>query len=202
MTHNSTHLTEATAKLSPLGKKLFELVEFDDDEELVAEIRKHPFGQFVIELTGTFVSLVVAGSLIAFALNLNNLGFGGVDQQSNIQAFLIVAGFLLGVLGLVMTVVSMILYRSNVIFITSEKIAQVIYKNIIDRKISQLGIGDVQDVTVHQNGIFARIFNYGTLVIETAGEQENYTFNYVPTPYENAKLIVGTHEVNLRKYGN
>jgi len=69
-----------------------------------------------------------------------------------------------------------------------------LYKTIFDRKISQLGIGDVQDVTVTQKGIFARIFNYGTLVIETAGEQVNYIFTYTPRPYETAKQIVGSHE--------
>jgi hypothetical protein len=94
------------------------------------------------------------------------------------------------------------LYISNVILVTSEKLAQVLYKSIFNRKISQLSIGDVQDVTVNQVGLTARLFNYGTIIIETAGEQDNYDFTYVPDPYKKSKLIVGSHEVNLTKYGN
>ncbi|MCA9344118.1 PH domain-containing protein, partial [Candidatus Saccharibacteria bacterium] len=71
-----------------------------------------------------------------------------------------------------------------------------------NRKISQLSIGDVQDVTVTQKGVLAHLFNYGTLVIETAGEQQNYLFTYIPDPYKHSKLIVGAHEKNLVQYGN
>ena len=86
--------------------------------------------------------------------------------------------------------------------VTSDKIAQVLYRTIFDRKISQLSIGDVQDVTVTQRGVLARMFNYGTIVIETAGEQQNYTFTFVPDPYMCGKAIVGAHEENLKQYGN
>jgi hypothetical protein len=55
---------------------------------------------------------------------------------------------------------------------------------------------------VTQDGIFPRIFNYGTVVIETAGEQNNYIFTYTPFPYQVSKDIVGAHERNLQRYGN
>lgn len=108
--------------------------------------------------------------------------------------------FVFGTLA-VMTIQA-ILYSNNVIFVTSEKIAQILYINLFNKKISQLSIGDVQDVTVTQKGILAHIFNYGTLVIETAGEQQNYNFTYIPEPYKNSKLIVGAHERNLVQFGN
>ena len=93
-------------------------------------------------------------------------------------------------------------YMRSSIILTSEKIVQLIQRNIFDRKVSQLSIGDVQDVTVIQKGILSRIFKYGTLIVETAGEQANYTFNYVPFPYECSKEIVGAHERSLQLYGN
>jgi hypothetical protein len=187
-------------KLSPLGKNLLNLIEFDPDEILVDEIRKHWFGLYLIYLTGGFVTFViffVFGLLPSFLKN-DELQ---IDLSSYAPVLLFV-GLILVSLSVVATFIGAYLYKNDVILVTNEKIAQVLYKTIFNRKISQLSIGDVQDVTVSQVGIFPRIFKYGTIVIETAGEQENYKFTYVPDPYRRSKNIVGSHEKNLQKFGN
>lgn len=195
------HRQQASARLSSLGKKFFQFVEFDENENLIMEIRKHPFGLFVVQATGLFITLIIVLTSMFLASGLSTTL--DIDLQSNGgKSIIITAGLILGVLSIVGTEIAAMLYRSNVIFVTSEKIAQVIYVSLFNRKLSQLSIGDVQDVTVRQNGIFPRIFNYGTLVIETAGEQQNYSFTYVPKPYEASTAIVGAHEENLKKYGN
>lgn len=203
MTHTSEHRINATARLSAVGKRYFHLIEFDDDEELVLEIRKHPFGLLLIVAGGLIISLVVAliPMLLAFVLDDTDAVTSG-QSLATAQQLLVIAGLILGFGALVVTGINTILYRNNVIFVTSEKIAQVLYLSLFNRKISQLSIGDIQDVTVAQNGIFPNLLGYGSLVVETAGEQQNYTFTFVPKPYESARSIVGSHELNLRKYGN
>ncbi len=194
------HRAQAHQRLSSEGKKYFPLIEFDPDEELVTEIRKDAFGLLLILLTGTFISLAIMGtSVVVVAANLNSLGLGDINGFRGI--FVVIAMLL--ILGVAVgTFIAAFLYRSSVIFVTSEKIAQVQYVSLFNRKVSQLSIGDVQDVTVNQKGILAHLFKYGTLVIETAGEQQNYTFTYVPDPYQISQLIVGAHERNLTQYGN
>lgn len=191
-----------STKLSRVAKKLFSNIEFDEEEKLLYEIRKHPFGLFIIYVTGFFVSAVIFIALVfgSVALKDDSLGLGA--QSGALQTGMIILGAILTLLALGATAVGAYLYESNVVIVTSEKIAQVLYRNIFDRKISQLSVGDVQDVTVSQKGLFARLFNYGTLVIETAGEQSNYTFTFTPNPYQAAKIIVGSHEQNLKQYGN
>lgn len=187
--------------LSAMGKRFFGLIEFDDDEELLLEIRKHPFGLFLILFSGTFVAfatLVATIGLVSSGI-LEEFGFGVGGSVESIIALLGLTGAV--VIG-ILTLIFAQLYRSNVVFITDEKIAQVLYITIFNRKISQLNIGDVQDVTVTQQGIFAHLFNYGTLVIETAGEQQNYTFSFVPKPYPVSKVLIGAHEANLKLHGN
>ena len=194
---------EDAAKLSATGKKYFRFIEFDKDESIICEIRKHPIGLFFIYLTGISIALV---TLFVFSL----IGSGGVSESLNdagadtgaLSSFLIAGGIIFILFILIAMTIQAILYTNNVIFVTSEKIAQILYINLFNRKISQLSIGDVQDVTVTQKGIMAHMFNYGTLVIETAGEQQNYTFTYIPDPYMHSKAIVGTHERNLVKFGN
>lgn len=187
-------------KLSPVGKNLLNLIEFDNNEVLIDEIRKHGFGLFIIYLTGGFITLI---TIIVFTILPTFLK--NEDLQIDLSGYAPVFA-LLGIILVLLTVVSTFigsyLYKNDVIIVTSEKIAQVLYKTIFNRKISQLSIGDVQDVTVYQEGVFPRLFKYGTIIIETAGEQANYKFTYVPDPYRRAKNIVGSHESNLTQYGN
>lgn len=188
--------------LSPRAKRFFDMIEFDQTEQLIWEIRKHPFGLFIIYFTGAAISAVIFSVLVIGAVVFNKDFLGLGIELGAIRPIMIGFGFLLTVFSLVGTAIGAYLYQANVVLITSEKIAQLLYKTIFDRKISQLSIGDIQDVTVQQKGIFARLFNYGTLVIETAGEQNNYVFSYTPKPYETGKAIVGAHEENLKAYGN
>lgn len=190
------------SQLSNNAKRLFKLMEFDENEELINEIRKHPFGLAVIYVMGTLVSLALVGATIVLLKVSNGDPLESGFDLSGAQPIFAVLGGLLVVFAVVMTAIAAYLYTSDVVIITSEKISQFLHKTIFDRKISQLSIGDVQDVTVSQVGLFSRLFNFGTLVIETAGEQQNYTFVYTPNPYEIAKDIVGAHESNLRKFGN
>lgn len=195
---------EDQAKLSPVGKKYFNLIEFDKDEQLVGEIRKHPIGLFFIYLTGISIALIIAVVLGIVGLSdpvSQSISGSGVSSGSFRNIIVLIGSVMVFLILAVMTIQA-ILYSNNVIFVTNEKIAQILYINLFNRKISQLSIGDVQDVTVTQRGILAHLFNYGTLVIETAGEQQNYTFTYIPDPYKNSKMIVGSHEINLKQFGN
>lgn len=187
--------------LSSDGKKLIKLIEFDEEEKLLCEVRKHPFGLFLIYLTGVIVSLVLFGVLVAVALflrdnNSSGSGFGATESIA------ILVGIVLTLLALAVTGIAGFLYNSNVLFVTSDKIAQILNKSIFSRKISQLKIGDIQDVTVHQNGVFARIFNYGTIIVETAGEQQNYIFSYSPDPHLCTRIMITAQETDLKKHGN
>jgi hypothetical protein len=196
------HRQEARSRLSPLGQKFFDMVEYDENEQLLMDVRKHPFGLFLLELTGFFITLVVAVVPVFLAFNTSNAGVADGEAGRGIGALLVLLGMILGIMALAGTFIAAVLYKNNVIYITNEKLAQLRYLSLFNRKISQLSIGDVQDVSVQQKGIFAHWFNYGTLIVETSGEQQNYTFTYVPKPYEVSRAIVSAHEENLKLYGN
>lgn len=190
------------AQLSSVGRKHLHLIECDPDETIVYEIRKHPFGLVGIYAIGLFITAVIFGATLG-ALTLlegDKLGLG--SDLSFVRPVAALLGGLLSIFTLIMTGINAYLYQSNVVYVTTHKIAQVLYRSLFDRKVSQLSIGDVQDVTTTRRGIFANLFDYGTLVIETAGEQSNYTFTFTPNPYEATRTIVEAHEENLKLYGN
>lgn len=195
------HRQASAQHLSSEGRKWFNMIEFDANEELVYEIRKHYFGLFVIFFTGGFVMLAMS-VLTGLAVGVGAEDFLGIGNIGALRPLLVLVAFMLIIFAAGATFISAYLYKASVIYVTTEKIAQIQHISLFNRKISQLSIGDVQDVTVTQNGILPHLFKYGTLTIETAGEQQNYTFTYVPEPYQASKMIVGAHERNLVLHGN
>jgi len=200
----SDHQQQASTVLSPMGKKLFHYIEFDDSEVLIAEIRKHPIGAIVQGIIGVLISIVLVVSTMLLAANIDKLGFSTGDGTGSgtIKAVLIIVGLILGLLALAITALSIVVYLSNIIFITDQKIAEVAYISVFNRKVTQLGIGSVEDVTVAQQGLFPRLFHYGTIVVETAGEVENCDFSLLPNPNFYSQKIIEAHELYVRKYGN
>lgn len=195
------HRAEATARLSSVGKKVFKYIEFDDDEELLAEIRKHPIGLVFIWLTGFLITATIVSSTVLLGMTVGSVG-GDIDSSGSFRSIIIAIGLILGILSLLITIVTAILYQSNVVFVTNEKIAEVMYVSIFNRRVLQLGIGNVEDATVVQKGILPRLFNYGNLLTETAGELPNPAFTFVPDPNGYSKLIIQAHENYVEKYGN
>ena len=190
--------------LTPAGQRIMSMIEFDKEEHVIREIHKHPIGLFFIYVGGTFVTMMLVAIAIVTAALLNS---GQLPQSAGFSngaagALIMTLCIFLAVLSVIATVIAAYLFRSNVILVTSDKLAQMLNPSLFNRKISQLNIRDIQDVTVSQRGLLPHLFHYGTLVVETAGEQQNYTFSLIPEPYIAAKTIIGAHEKNIEKFGN
>ena len=101
MPHTSAHREEASSHLTPMGQRLFRFVEFDDNEQLLAEIRKHPVGLVFTIATGLFVSLAVMVGLVVLALNLESIGFS--LDNTLIRDVLVGLALVFGAFGLIAT---------------------------------------------------------------------------------------------------
>lgn len=182
-----------------IDQKYINLIELDPEEKLVCTIKRHIVGLIGVYLTGFFISItILLGSLLMGTWIEKNMDI----QNDSIGLIAAVVGVIFSAVLLFFTYVAGYVYRNSVIIVTTDKVAQILYRNLVDRKISQLSLGDLQDVTVDQRGLLARVFKYGTLVIETAGEQNNFTFTFTPLPYKCAQEIVGARESSIKKYGN
>jgi len=182
-----------------INLKYIDLIELDPEEKLVCTIRRHFIGLLGVYLTGMFIAVAVLGGSVLLS---SWIGSNITGSNSNIEVIVIVVGLVFSAVLLFFTYVAGYVFRNSVIIVTTDKVAQILYRNLVDRKISQLSLGDLQDVTVDQRGLLSRLFKYGTLVIETAGEQNNFTFTFTPLPYKCAREIVGAREASIKKYGN
>lgn len=70
----------------------------------------------------------------------------------------------------------------NVAIITKERVFDVELSNLVYKQISATKISLVQDVTYKQSGAIRSVFNYGDVLIQTAGAQDNFLLHKVPKP--------------------
>ena len=159
----------------------------DPDEKKLAEIYKHPLGIILLYIQ-TVIGLTVA-IILAYIL----LPVVVLDAD---QAFFFGSVFAFGAVGLasLVMVIATFIFRQNRLILTDRNITQILQYGLFNRKVSQLNMNNVEDVTAVQHGFLATIFNYGTLKIETAGEQVNFHFTFCPNAGYHAKIILDARE--------
>ncbi len=159
----------------------------DGNETKLSEVAKHPFGIVIVYLQAA-VGLILALGLAYFLLP-------SVVEDTD-QAFLYANTFaMISILfAVALVLLSSLVYRQNRLIITDRNITQILQYGLFNRKVSQLNMVNVEDVTAHQSGIFPTMFGFGELKIETAGEQANFHFTYCPRPGYYAKIILNARE--------
>lgn len=81
--------------------------------------------------------------------------------------------------------------------VTDKNLVDIEQSGLFSRKISELSLEDIQDVSATQSGVLQSFLHYGDIIVETAGENTNFTFEKVKDPYGIAKKIMEIKE----KYG-
>lgn len=174
------HTTKSSQGAPPLGH-------IDHDEQMLCEIRRHPIGLISLYGGALLAMLLVCIGLILVMPTISSL------QPELVPA--IIGGLLfLGLFILIGLYIATVVYRDSALIVTDKNITQTLQQSLFNRKISQLSMANVEDVTAEQNGFLAHIFDYGTLYIETAGEQENFHFIYTPHPNTIAKEVLEARE--------
>ena len=157
-------------------------------------VHRHPFGiiiYFIGALSAVLASLVLI-FLLAPSVFGNNSG----------KTFTALGGLAFFVLVIILLIlfIAVYIYRQSSLIITNKNVVQVIQKGLFNRKVSQLTMSNVEDVTAEQHGVFATILNFGTLTVETAGEQENFIFPYCPNPNHFASEILASREEFVQQH--
>ena len=166
----------------------------DRDERLLCAVKQHPFGILVIYVSA-FVAFVAALLLISLFLP------SAVGDTSAIYSAWTAVAFMCGVILFITLVASTYVYNQSRLTVTDKNVIEVTQKSIYERKISHISLANVEDVTSEQRGLFANIFNFGTLKVETAGEQDNFIFALCPHPNRVAKIILDAKDDFIQKTG-
>lgn len=160
-------------------------IELDPGEKPVDIIHKHPIGILFIAILAT---TVVAAIVALLAVTVPD-SFTGDNSGAIMEGI-----FIISLVVALIALIAIYIYRQNKILITDIHLAEISQKSLVNRKVSQLSMANVEDTNAEQRGILATMFGYGTLIIQTAGEMENFIFTFCPSPTKYAEEILEAHQ--------
>jgi hypothetical protein len=85
-------------------------------------------------------------------------------------------------------------YYLDAWIVTDERIINIEQKGFFVRKISELKLTKIQDVTSEIIGVIPTLLDYGNIYVQTAAEKERFTFLQIPNPNYVKNVIVQLQE--------
>lgn len=165
-----------------------------EGEKVVLHFRRHWF--IFLNLFFIYFGLSILPVIVVLFLGINNNV--NIADYLNSNEFVKAIGLTIAfVYYLSMLVFTFTMWTENYLDVwtlTSERIVSREQKGLFNRVVSELGLTNIQDITVEQKGIFATVLQYGDVYIQTAAEKERFIFQKVPNPYHISKIIQDLNE--------
>lgn len=159
-------------------------------ERIICEIQRHPIGLF-----GVYgVTALMLGVFIAVAILVPYYASFLTAQQ---KLGVVLACGLAIIITLLVTYISLYIYKANRWVVTSDSVTQMTQIGLFNKASSQLSLANLEDVTVDQDGILQTLFDYGDLIVESAGEHAKFVFSFCPNPHDYARKIIAAHEAYI-----
>lgn len=163
--------------------------EQDSQEEIVLFIRRHWMGA----IREWFFGLIMILFIILFILGaiIGQLDFI-ITQTSKYYVLFGISAFAMVTMGYLLT--AWINYYLDVTIITKRHLINIRHEELLTRNVAEQSLLRVQDVSVRVEGGFQAWLKFGTVYVETAGEQPNFKMKNIPNPYVVANYILKLHE--------
>ena len=81
-------------------------------------------------------------------------------------------------------------YYLDLWVVTDERILDIDQEGVFLRKVSELALHNIQDVHVEVKRVFATLFNFGTIEVQTAGAEQRFEFDGIPDPQKVSRQIL------------
>jgi len=149
----------------------------EDAERIILLLRQHPIVNLKWIL-GTI--LLLSGPSIINAFGIFSLLPTGFPLVISMSWYLITSAY---------AIEGFLNWYFNVYFVTTQRIIDVDFLNLIDKRISDAEIDKIQDVSYSTGGVAQTMFNYGDVIIQTAAKIPEFHFDSVPTPERVTKVL-------------
>lgn len=87
----------------------------------------------------------------------------------------------------------------DILIVSDRKVVDIDQEQLFYRQISELNLEDVEDVKSVTKGIFQTFFDFGTVTVQTAGEQNNFIMYNYRHPRQIASIISDLSEQAKRE---
>lgn len=149
----------------------------DEKERVILLLRQHP----IVNLKWILVTLVLlTGPSILKAFGIFSLMPVGFGLVISLAWYLVTTAY---------AIEGFLNWYFNVYFVTTQRIVDVDFYNLIDKRVSNAEIEKIQDVSYTTGGVGRTMLNYGDVFIQTAAEVPEFTFEGVPNPEKVVKIL-------------
>ena len=173
------NIEECFSQMSECGK----------GKDIVIFARRH-WVSFLGDIILSILLLIIPITIILLALYFLPNTF-----QGKILNFIVVFGSAYYLVMLTLIFSAWISYYYDIYILTSDTIVDITQSGFFNRKISQLSLLRVQDVSSKVEGFFPTFFTYGDVLVETAGEKvETFLLKDVPNPQKFSATVLEMHD--------
>lgn len=152
-----------------------------ENEKIILIVRR----DFITNFPWIFLSIILL--IIPFTLMPFIIHFFPFNLPSQQLQFIFFAFYFLIVFGIVL--LNFTLWYFQVGIISNERILDVNINGILYREVAEIRNEDIQDVSYTQSGFLTSLFNYGNVLVQTAGSKQNVELDRVPRPSLVARII-------------
>lgn len=85
--------------------------------------------------------------------------------------------------------VNFLLWYFTVSVVTQERIIDIDFVNLLNKKLAETRIARVEDVTMRTGGFIRSFFDYGDVFVQTAAKDAVFQFDAVPRPAQVVRVI-------------
>ncbi len=148
-----------------------------DQERIILLLRKHP----ITNLKWIIITLLLlTGPTLLSVFNVFSFLPTGFPLVITLAWYLVTSAY---------AIESFLDWYFNVYFITTNRVIDVDFYNLINKKVSDAEIEKIQDVSYATGGVLRTMLNYGDVFIQTAAEVSEFEFSAVPNPEKVVKIL-------------
>ncbi|MSR87605.1 MAG: PH domain-containing protein [Candidatus Zambryskibacteria bacterium] len=154
-------------------KSALSFQEQEEGERVILVLRQH---YFVIVLPLTLFAIVALFPTIIWFV------FHNTPQYTPLEE---VFWFVSSVWYLLLWLIAfyhLTMYTLNIVIITNHRIIEFEQLKLFNRKVAELHVHKVQDVSTHTHGLIETILSYGDIVVQTAASKREFIFKRIPNP--------------------
>ena len=151
-------------------------------ESIILLLRRHWITNFV--WVGTGILLIIIPVILFPAIAI--AGIIPPNFPGSIFNLIILVWYLLTFSYIL---VNFLLWYFTVSIVTNERIVDIDFINILNKKFAATRIEKVEDVTTRRGGFVRVLFNYGDVIIQTAAKEHMFIFGDVPHPEKVVKIV-------------
>lgn len=177
----------------PNEANLHPMVVLQPGERVICDIKRHPIGILLMYAAAVF-AIVVVIVLAVLAPNIFSHSMTAGETSDSTVRLIQLGAVVFCILIVLILLIITIVYWQNRWIVTDDSITQITQESLLSRRVSQLSMENLEDVTIDQRGLLQTMFDYGTLRAETAGEKSKFVFAYCPNPKKMARAILEVHE--------